>query len=138
MKRITAVALFTIAGFLTAGNALAQQHSVRATVPFDFTVGGKVLPSGTYTINSISDSGIEIRSREAHVAMLAPAFASSEQSKNGGELLFEKHGSRYSLREILCGSALNVALPAEKWNKNTRMEEARLHDRGEQVLIAAR
>jgi hypothetical protein len=139
MKRITALALFTIAGFLTAGNALAQQHSVRATVPFDFTVGGKLLPSGTYTINSVSDGGIEIRSRDQHVAMLASAFATTEQSKNGNELVFEKRGSRYSLRQILCeSSAMNVSLPAEKWNKGSRAEEAKLHNNNEQVLIAAK
>jgi hypothetical protein len=139
MKRITAFALFTIAGFLTAGNALAQQHSVRATVPFNFTVGGKLLPSGTYTIDSVSDGGIEISSREQHVAMLASAFATSQQSKNGNELVFQKRGSRYSLREILCeSSAMNVSLPAEKWNKSSRTEEAKLHNNSEEVLIAAK
>ena len=44
MKRITAIALFTIAGFVTAGSALAQNRAVRADVPFDFTVGDKLLP----------------------------------------------------------------------------------------------
>jgi hypothetical protein len=139
MKRITAFALFTIAGFLTAGNALAQQHSVRATVPFNFTVGGKLLPSGTYTIDSVSDGGIEIRSRDQHVAMLASAFATTEQSKNGNELVFEKRGSQYSLRQILCESAaMNVSLPVEKWNKGSRAEESKLHNNNEQVLIAAK
>jgi hypothetical protein len=139
MKRITAVALFAFAGFLTAGNALAQQHDVRVTVPFDFTVGGKLLPSGTYTINSVSDTGIELQSREQHVAMLASAFETSQQSKNGNVLVFEKRGIRYSLREILCeSSAMNVSLPAEKWSKNSRAEEAKLHNAGEQVLIAAK
>lgn len=137
MKRITAFALFTLAGFLTAGNALAQQHSVRATVPFNFTVGGKLLPSGTYTIDSVSDGGIEIRSRDQHVAMLASAFATGQQSKNGDELVFEKRGSQYSLREILCESAaMNVSLPAEKWNKGSRTEESKLNN--ERVLIAAK
>ena len=139
MKRISVFALFTIAGFLTAGNALAQQHSVQATVPFDFTVGGKLLPSGTYTINPVSDTGIEIQSREQHVAMLSAAFATSEQSKHGSVLVFEKRGSRYSLREILCESAaMNVSLPAEKKNKNTLIEEAQLYNDTAHVLIAAR
>jgi hypothetical protein len=139
MKRITALAFFTIAGFLTAGHALAQQHEVRATVPFDFTVGGKLLPSGNYTINSVSNGGIEIRSREQHIAVLALAFPTVEQSAKGNELVFEKHAGEYSLREILCESyAMNLSLPAEKWRKGTPRDEAKLHTRNEQVLIAAK
>jgi hypothetical protein len=42
--------LFTLAVFVTAGSALAQDRAVWATVPFDFTVADKLLPSGTYTI----------------------------------------------------------------------------------------
>jgi hypothetical protein len=137
MRPITAIALFAVAGFLSAGNALAQQREVRATVPFDFTVGGKVLPAGNYKINQVS-GGIELRSREQHVAMLALAFPTVEQSANGDELVFEKHAGRYSLREILCASAMNVSLPAEKWRKGGLTEEATLHTRDEQVLIAAR
>jgi hypothetical protein len=137
MKRITAFALFTIAGLLAAGNALAQQHEVQATVPFNFTVGGKVLPSGTYTINRISDNGIEIRSREQHVAVLASAFATVEQSNNGDELVFERHADLYSLREILCEpQAMNLSLPAEHWKKGSRMEEAMNSDSDGLVLVA--
>jgi hypothetical protein len=137
MRPITAIALFAVAGFLSAGNALAQQREVRATVPFEFTVGGKVLPPGNYMINQVS-GGIELRSREQHVAMLALAFPTVEQSANGNELVFEKHAGQYSLREILCASAMNVSLPAEKWRKGGLTEEATLHTRDEQVLIAAR
>jgi hypothetical protein len=44
LKQITAVALLSIASFVTAGKALAQDRAVQATVPFDFTVGDKLLP----------------------------------------------------------------------------------------------
>jgi hypothetical protein len=47
-KRITAIALLIISGFLTVDGVLAQAHAVQATVPFDFTVGGTLLSSGTY------------------------------------------------------------------------------------------
>lgn len=139
MKRITAIAVFALASILGAGKGLAQSHKVQATVPFDFTVGGKLLPSGTYTINSVSESGIEIRNREQHVAILALAFATSDQSTRGNELVFERHAGRYSLRKILCESdAMNVSLPAERWKKGSLMDEAGLNNDGGQVLIAAK
>ena len=52
MNRISAIALFVAASFVTAGSALAQDHRVQATVPFSFTVNGATLPAGTYTIGS--------------------------------------------------------------------------------------
>jgi hypothetical protein len=67
MKRITAIALFILAGLVSAGNVLAQDHGVRTTVPFDFTVGNKVLPSGTYTIEPATENGNrDPESREEH------------------------------------------------------------------------
>ena len=54
MKRITAIALFAIANFALAGTSFAQSNGVRANVPFDFTVGNKLLPAGTYTIKEES------------------------------------------------------------------------------------
>src|ERR1700743_433439 len=50
MKRITAIALLAIANLAVAGTSFAQSKTVQAKVPFDFTVGNKLLPSGTYTI----------------------------------------------------------------------------------------
>ncbi|HEX5235052.1 MAG TPA: hypothetical protein VFW25_06945 [Silvibacterium sp.] len=139
MKRITAVAFFTLASILGAGRALAQSHQVQATVPFDFTVGANVLPSGTYTIESVSDNGIEIRSSGQRSGILALAFVTSDQSLRGDELVFEKHAGRYSLREILCESGkMNVSVPAGNWKKGSRMEEAKLQDNSGQVLIAAK
>ena len=54
MKRITAIALLAIANFAVAGTSFAQSRTVQAKVPFDFTVGNKLLPSGTYTIKEQS------------------------------------------------------------------------------------
>ena len=139
MKRLTAIAVFALASILGAGSAMAQSHQVRATMPFDFTVGNKLLPAGTYTITQVADNTIEIQNREEHVAMLALALADSNQSANGGKLVFDRYAGQYFLREILCDSAsINVNLPPTKWEKRARMEEAQLHIDGEQVLVAAK
>ena len=74
MKWITAVALLTIASIVSAGRALAQDRAVQATVPFDFTVGDKLLPSGTYTITSVSSGVILIQNYDKHVTALSTFF----------------------------------------------------------------
>jgi hypothetical protein len=70
MKRITSTALFTLAALVTTAGAMAQGRAVRATVPFNFTVGDKLLPAGTYEISKPSAGIIELQIRDKHVTML--------------------------------------------------------------------
>jgi hypothetical protein len=136
MKQFAAIALFAVAGFLPAGSALAQKLAVQTTVPFDFTLGSTILPSGTYTISPVSDDQIEIQNRETHLAVLTPAYATVRQSKNGGELVFDKSAGHYFLREILCEfAAMNVNLPPSKLEKGTRVQEAKIPSAGGQVVV---
>jgi hypothetical protein len=137
MKRITVAALFTLAGVLGVGTAFAQDHDVRATVPFNFTVGDRVLPAGTYLIAPAMDGAIEIWNTQAKASVLTQAFPDSNRASKGGELVFQEYAGQYFLREILCESAaMNVNLPSTKIEKRARIEEAKLHNHGSQVLIA--
>ena len=138
MKRITAIALFVIAAFITTGRAVAQDRAVRATVPFDFTVGDKLLPAGTYTITTASSDVIELRNYDRRIAILSTATPDSKESRNGSKLVFDKYGDQYFLSEILCQSAsMNVNLPTSKAEKRARVQEAMLHSVSE-VFVAAK
>ncbi len=124
MKRITALAIFSAATALAAGNLFAQAHAVQATMPFEFTVGNKLLPSGTYTIIPVRDDVIEIQNSDKKVFILSPTSPDSRQLPNGAALIFDKYQNRYFLREVLAGSfALNVELPKPKSEKKARTQE---------------
>ncbi len=138
MKRITAIALFAMANFVMAGASFAQSNGVRATVPFDFTVGSKLLPSGTYTITQGETSVITIRSHDKPIAILSLVDPDDHKSPNHGKLVFNKYGSQYFLSEILCDqSDMHVAVPASKTEKRVRLEQARLNSNS-QTLVATR
>lgn len=136
MKRITAIALFTLANLVTAGSVLAEDPSASVTVPFAFTVGTKLLPSGTYTI-SLQEGSPElllIRNSAQGIAVFTPAHADARQSKHG-ELVFHKYGDQYFLTEILCSSCnVNMEIPTSKLEKN-QLQKANLQGSG-QVLVA--
>jgi hypothetical protein len=135
MKRITPIALFILAGLVSAGNLSAQDHGVRATVPFDFTVGNKVLPSGNYTIEPTAQNVIVIRNREKNIAVMSTSYADGKHSKTG-KLVFNKYGDQYFLSEILCSSIdMSVELPTSKMEKRARLQEARLESTS-QVFLA--
>jgi hypothetical protein len=137
MKRITAIALFTLANLVTVGSVLAQDPSVEASVPFAFTVGTKLLPSGIYTI-SFQDRTPEvllIQNRAQGIATFIPAHADVRQSKHG-ELVFHKYGDRYFLSEILCSSCnVNMEIPTSKVETRAQLQQAKLHGR-DQALVA--
>ena len=138
MKRITATALLTLAALVPAGGAMAQGRAVRATVPFDFSVGDKLLPAGNYEISEPSYGVIEVRNRDEHVTMLTSTRHDSHQSRNGNKLVFHKYGDQYFLSEILCASSdINVSLAPAKAEKQARTMQAAM-DNPAKVYIAAR
>jgi hypothetical protein len=138
MKRNTAIALLAIANLAMAGTSFAQSNGVRANVPFDFTVGDKLLPAGTYTIKEQSEHVIVIKNHDKPIAMLSLVNGDSNKSPNGGKLMFHKYGSQYFLSEILCdGANMNLQVPQSKAEKRTALQEATLRARGE-TFVAAR
>ena len=139
MKRITATALLAIANLAMAGTSFAQSNGVRATVPFDFTVGSKLLPSGTYTIKpeSTNPNVIVIRSHDKPIAALSLVHQDGNTSPNGGKLLFHKYGGQYFLSEILCDQAdMNVEIPPSKTEERVQRQQATLNS-SSQVVVAA-
>jgi hypothetical protein len=135
MKRIAVFALLALAGVVGMGKALAQ-NEVRVKVPFDFAVGNKTLPAGTYSITPVSEWAIEIQNRDTNNALLTVVAPDSNQrAKN--VLVFTKYSGHYFLREILCDSAsMNVDLPTTKIEQRAHQEEAKNPTDGGQVLLA--
>jgi hypothetical protein len=136
MKRIIAMA-FCLASLIAASHASAQDHVVKADIPFDFTVGGKLLPAGTYLVTSdtYSPNVIQIQSPRRDVAVFSIAYTSGDVSKTG-KLVFNRYGHQYFLSKILCSSAdMNVQFPTSKLEKRTRSQEAQLRS-NDQTFVA--
>ena len=139
MKKFAGIALLAIASLATASNALAWDQAVKANVPFNFMAGNKQLPSGTYIISSASDGVIAIRGGDGRSRILLTAIAGhSNETNHQGKLVFHRYGDEYFLSEVVCSAAdMNVHLPATKYEKRARYQEARLKSSGE-VLVAAK
>jgi hypothetical protein len=123
MKQISSIALLALAGLCTAGSLQAQSHEVRANVPFDFAVGDKLLPAGSYRFLPQLDSSVLIGNRDQQMLVLA---RNSEDGKAGeSDLVFNKYGSQYFLNGIHCTSiAVNVELPASRLEKRAQHQLA--------------
>jgi hypothetical protein len=135
MKRFAIIALIAAAGACTAGSLQAQSHEVRANVPFDFAVGSKVMPAGHYSFYSEPNDTIVIRNSDQQISILSRTEDTGTLSGFASQLVFDKFGDHYFLREIRCPSiALNVDFPLSKLEKQTRTQLAWLGP--EQTLIA--
>ena len=140
MKRNIAIALFAVSTLAAAGKAVAQEPAVQATVPFEFTVGGRLLPADTYTITASESGVIMIRNADDHFWARTTASHSNQESARGSELVFDKYGEKYFLHEVMCPNAagLNVDVPKSKLEKRVQIQEAKYGGEPEVVLIASR
>jgi hypothetical protein len=102
MKRIATIALSIAATLVASGTAFAQNHTVQATVPFNFTVGSTSLPAGTYTVKNVNSDGtvLGLSNQEQNVATIVMGQADANGAAQNGKMIFHKYGDRYFLSEI--------------------------------------
>jgi hypothetical protein len=80
---------------------LLAQDSVRATVPFDFTIGSKSFAAGEYHLRQVAHMVLQIQSADGHASMLV-ATRPGEPTKIPGtaRLQFNRYGDRYFLSQV--------------------------------------
>jgi hypothetical protein len=137
MKGIISTAFLAVAGLLTAGSVSAQDSAFQVTIPFNFAAGNAVLPSGTYTVISMTPEVVLIRNKN-HPNLSAMALINQGEPRYAGDdkIVFHRYGDEYFLSKILCPSATMVAdLPVTKLENRVRTREASL-EQPETVLLA--
>jgi hypothetical protein len=138
MNRITAIALFSTATFITLGGAAAQATTLEAKIPFAFVVQKRLLPAGTYRISSGGSNFVQIGTQDEPIMETIATHADNNGPGNDARLVFTKYGDQYFLREVLCDApVINSALPASKLEKQVQIRLARLLS-AEQTVAAVR
>ena len=106
MKKQYLTVLLTLICVLGLGvRARAQnEDTVVAKVPYDFVVGGQILPAGTYRVSRVDVAAghgeLEISSYETRAgAFLIPTFFDDFQSGHA-QLNFERVGDKYFLSAV--------------------------------------
>lgn len=96
--------LAIVAGLFAAmcPGLLAQEIvAMHASIPFDFRIGDKLVPSGTYLIEA---KGSAITVREEAGRLVAVSFMTIPESRLAtpayGELMFNRYGNDYFLASV--------------------------------------
>jgi hypothetical protein len=79
----------------------AQSSLLKADIPFDFFVGGEILPAGLYDLKLIAGSVIQVRSDKGSTAMVVMTIPSSSSLKAPEPfLVFNRYGNDHFLSEV--------------------------------------
>lgn len=84
-------------------SAHAQSTSVAADVPFEFTVGGKSLKAGEYSIRAFTTSGEALLISSQDSSDAAIRLTNTIEARivpKQGKLVFHRYGQRYFLSEV--------------------------------------
>jgi hypothetical protein len=99
-RTLVAIALFL---GLTGAVRAEAEDGVVVTLPFEFVVGAKTLPAGTYTVRNLSDDRpgtLELRNKDFSTSMFVLPYSNENVFTGKPELNFSKVGDRYFLNAI--------------------------------------
>ncbi|HKD61094.1 MAG TPA: hypothetical protein VKB47_11590 [Terracidiphilus sp.] len=114
----------------------AQQQVVRGEIPFNFTVGEKVLPAGEYIVVPQGNHSLKIQSVGGWNWTIVTGSQSYHDASDGSRLEFDRIGESYFLHRVLCPSltALNIDVPLRRSEKTAR-EQASLLSNAKVLLV---
>ena len=95
------IPMFGLMALMGAASLVAQTANVRATIPFDFRVGERLMPAGNYTLTQ-SSAALFLRkegdNRNTAISMTNSTYHSGDVSNAGLE--FNRYGNVYFLSKI--------------------------------------
>ena len=103
IKGLTMVMIVVALAFVSAvASANGQSRQQRATIPFEFVVGDKTLPSGQYAVGAITDSGAALRVSSTEQGQSAARLTTTitRSKADGGKLVFLRYANHYFLSEV--------------------------------------
>jgi hypothetical protein len=136
MKNILTTAVLTMS-CITAYTHASAQAPVQAKVPFEFSVGQRVLPPGTYLIREVQSNLIEIENREKGTTLYFSTYPSDWVKGKTNMLVFSKHGDQYFLREVRGGSGeyAEDLRPSKLEKEIERQEIARANQQSVEIAL---
>src|SRR5687768_7510329 len=120
---LTKVSLLSVMLLVTSvasaqGQTLANK--ITANIPFDFSVGEKKLPAGTYSIGRVNqstgDAVVSVTDDDGHANAIRLSIAAQRsRPKSKASLVFHQYGNQYFLFQVWpAGATTGRQLPRSK------------------------
>lgn len=127
---MTAIMILLVAmiGLSSAKAQTVSNQQLIANIPFEFSVGGKTLPAGEYTVrctNPASDQKVlQLTSKDGHASVLVQTNSVIGKTNERAKLVFNRYGDRYFFSQAWL-AADNTGTQAPK-SRNERATEKEL------------
>ena len=136
-KALASLSVLALAVAL-ASPVAAQSISVKANIPFDFTVWTSALPAGDYAVSTLSTGVVSVRNESGTAVVLALSNAGTNGGARGQTVLvFHRYGDQYFLSQIWEGNKTSGrSIPMSRSEREVS-NRASIHQ-PERVMILAR
>jgi hypothetical protein len=127
--------------FVISGNAQTSSSlTIRARIPFTFTVGDKTLPAGVYTVsvlNPASDrKALQIRSETGRVSAIIQTTGVTSDLAGNTKLVFRRYGETYFFAQAQVAGE-TTSLAATKTRAERASQRAMRHGGHSTIAIVA-
>ena len=146
MKRqtYTMIAMIILVGSMAV--AARAQTSGRteliANIPFEFSVGNKILPAGEYTVTQVNPASdravLQLRSRDGSGGAMIQMDSVIGKAQESAKLIFHRHGDQYFFAQAwVDGDNSGLEAPKSRAERAAESELAGIKQ-AETVALAAR
>jgi hypothetical protein len=122
---IGVLAMSFLASMLAGANVSAKSvNNMKAEIPFDFHVGGQLIPAGEYTVTALTedDAALRISGGQKVAIALTTAKEAKLNSEPRSRLVFHKYGDQYFLAAVWGADRTGRELPESKRERSLRKE----------------
>ena len=129
MKRnlfLSIAIMITCGLFAIDGQAqMSVSPTMRAHVPFTFTVGDKSLPAGDYTVRILNPTSdrktLQIRSEDGRVSAMVQTFGVNSAIAKDTKLVFRRYGEQYFFAQAqMAGETTSLAATKTRAERATQ------------------
>ena len=109
------LAKWSLTALLTLNPAFAQPIA-KATIPFDFSVGGTKMTAGAYTVRSVVPGTVQLSRDDSKSSAIVITFGvQAQKPPQGASLVFNRYGNAYFLSQVWgAGNSLGKQLQQSK------------------------
>jgi hypothetical protein len=128
MKRCHLIIAIAFAMSVLMASAFAQ--TIKANVPFDFTIAKQTFPSGEYTI-TVKGTMLQLAPLDGTNSVMVPRYTAAYKNNVTPRLVFHRYGTRSFLSQVWTRDTVHELLASPREIEYARTEKQ------EQVVVLA-
>jgi hypothetical protein len=128
MKRCHLIIAIAFAMSVLMASAVAQ--TIKANVPFDFTIAKQTFPSGEYTI-TVKGTMLQLAPLDGTNSVMVPRYTAAYKNNVTPRLVFHRYGTRSFLSQVWTRDTVHELLASPREIEYARTEKQ------EQVVVLA-